>query len=144
PYWPSPSERGYRNVHRDEYTARKAAGKSRDACALLVARCTMAIALVTTDTSANPPQWFQLLTNEGVLPAWIDLLRDSIITDLSPGLRAGAFINFTPGETRTAWINHVPCMIRANLPVYVWWPKPQHVDPSLILAEFPFFQPYLP
>ncbi|KAI1783061.1 hypothetical protein LXA43DRAFT_837599, partial [Ganoderma leucocontextum] len=142
--WPSPSQRGYMDVHRSEYAARKAAEKSRDACALLVARCTMAIALVTTDPNANPPQWIELLTDKGAPPAWIDIVRDSVLSNLSPGLRVGAFINLMPGEARTAWINHVPCMIRANLPVYISWPHPHQLDLSGVLREFPFLRAYLP
>ncbi|PIL26011.1 hypothetical protein GSI_11765 [Ganoderma sinense ZZ0214-1] len=144
PFWPLPSERGYRHLHKDEYSARKAAALSRDACALLVARCTLAIALVTTDPKANPPQWYTLLADKGVPLAWIDMLRDSVVADLSPGLRVGAFIRLA-GQPRTAWINHVPCMIRANLPVYLaWWPGPQHADVLQVLREFPFLQAYVP
>lgn len=143
-FWPLPSERGYRKVHKSEYLARKAAGQSRDACALLVARCTLAIALVTTDPNANPPQWYQILTEKKVPPAWVDMLRDSVVADLSPGLRVGAFVSLV-GPTPTAWINHIPCMIRANLPVYIsWWPGPQSANVEHIVHEFPFLDAYRP
>ncbi len=144
-YWPSPSDWGYTMVHKDERSARRAVAKSQDACAVLAARCSMAIALVTTDANADPPQWIQLLKDEDVPPAWIDVLRDSVLSNLSPGLRVGAFIDLMPGsQSRTAWINHVPCMIRANLPVYIWWSDLREPGLSEVLAEFPFLKPYVP
>ena len=65
------------------------------------------------------------------------MLLSSVVSDLSPGLRTGAFID--PREA-TAWVNHVPCMIRANLPVYICWNAPVQE----ILDKYPFLSPYVP
>ncbi|KAI1796529.1 hypothetical protein LXA43DRAFT_844648, partial [Ganoderma leucocontextum] len=50
---------------------------------------------------------------------WMGELRRSWISDFRPGIRTGAFIN--PTTNGTAWMNHIPCMLRANLPVYIGW-----------------------
>ena len=83
-----------------------------------------------------PPSWVRTL--QGRVPnVCIDILQESIIADFSPGLRAGAFIDLTG---KTAWVEHVPCMIRAKLPVYVCW----NTNPSGALTRYPFLRPYLP
>ena len=143
-FWPLPSECGYTKVHKDEYSAHKAASRSQDACAVLTVRCTMAIALVTTDPNTNPPQWCQKLTDKGVPAAWIDMLRDSVITDPSPGLCVSAFISLSE-PMMMAWINHVPRMIHANLPVYIsWCPSSGEENLLCILQEFLFLCTYVP
>ena len=140
-HWSLPTAFGYRKGHRTSSGARKAALCARDACALLLARCTMAIALCG-GREEEPPRWIRVLVNQGIPAAWVDLLRESIVADLSPGLRVGAFIDPFGQATRTAWVNHVPCMVRANLPVYFVW-RWQH-DAEQVLATFPFLREYLP
>ena len=134
-HWSLPRDCGYLQAHRSGQAARTAAGRSRDACVLLLARCTMAIALC--DRSNNPlPPWVHAL--QGKVPgAWIDVLQESVVADLSPGLRAGAFIDLSGG---TSWVHHVPCMIRANLPVYICWNE----SVSKVIASYPFLAPYIP
>lgn len=56
-FWPNPSEYRYKDVHPTEAAAKAAALKGRDACALLAARCTMAIALCTVHPDINPSRW---------------------------------------------------------------------------------------
>ncbi|KAI0368513.1 hypothetical protein BV20DRAFT_915519, partial [Pilatotrama ljubarskyi] len=133
PHWPLPREFGYLQNHRSHDAAKRALWKSRDALFLLAARCSLAIALA------------------GMLPhpaTWIDELSQSLIADLSPGLRVGAFINPLRGPDFTEWVNHVPCMINANLPVYIYWPCPKDADYRTvwdkITREFPFLGPYRP
>ena len=126
-FWPLPKDFGYRQVHAVRASAHAAAMRARNACALLLARCTMAVALCTVP-GEEPPRWIPALHQASVSPAWVDKLRDSIIADLSPGLRAGAFIDPYGG---TAWVNHVPCMIRANLPVYIAWRTSERTDAVL-------------
>ena len=139
-HWPLPHVCGYLDTHRSAYAARVAALRSRDACVLLLARCTMAIALCArsedTPSVRRPPNWMYVL--DGCVPAaWIDILRHSVVSDLSLGLRTGAFID--PQE-KTAWVNHVPCMIRANLPVYICW----NTSVDNILGKYPFLSDYVP
>ena len=84
-HWGLPTSFGYRKAHRTSVGARKAAMHARDACALLLARCTMAIALCS-EQAEEPPRWVRILSGQGIPLAWIDLLRESIVADLSPGL----------------------------------------------------------
>ncbi|KAI0665430.1 hypothetical protein C8Q78DRAFT_986556, partial [Trametes maxima] len=85
---------------------------------------------------------------KGANSTWIDELSQSLIPDLSPGLRVGAFICPLPGDSLTPWINHVPCMIKASLPVYIYWPVLDRNNFALywaqIIREFPFLEPYCP
>ena len=139
-HWPLPHAWGYLRAHKSAHAARLAALRSRDACVLLLARCTMAIALCVSSEEPRhpkrPPNWISIL--DGRVPsAWIDILQHSVVSDLSPGLRTGAFID--PREA-TAWVNHVPCMIRANLPVYICWNAPLRE----ILDKYPFLSQYTP
>ena len=129
-YWPLPRETGYRMAHRTSRGARTAAFQARDACALLLARCSMAIALCTSGTGGTP-SWTATLSTNGIPGSWIDILQDSVIADLSPGLRAGAFID---ASEKTAWVNHVPCMVRANLSVYIYWGD----DVVTVVKKYPF------
>lgn len=135
-HWPLPADFGYRQPHPDTYRARRAAIRARDACILLLARCSMALALCT-QSDEQPPRWLLTLNEHGVPAPWVDLLRTSVIADFSPGLRVGAFID--PAGV-TAWVNHVPCMIRANLPVYIKWP----LDVTSVVQNHPFLLPYTP
>ncbi|KAI0349115.1 hypothetical protein OH77DRAFT_193670 [Trametes cingulata] len=151
PHWPLPREMGYLQNHRSLDAAKRALWKSRDALFLLVARCSLAIALagMLPRQGVNaPPAWLRILIDAGVTPTWIDELGQSLIADLSPGLRVGAFINPLRGPGFTEWVNHVPCMISANLPVYVYWPCPKDADYQAVwdevTREFPFLGPYRP
>ena len=148
-FWPLPSDCGYRIDHATFPSARYAVLRSRDAFFLLASRCTLAIALVQFRFPAkDPPAWTSVLEDRGVPASWIDELRTSPITDLSPGMRVGAFIDPLPGAAGTAWVNHVPCMIAANLPTYLAWPTVNgKLDASLctqILRDHPFLAAYLP
>lgn len=54
PFWPNPSEYCYENVYPTEAAAKAAVLKRRDACALLGARCPIAIALCTEPPDTDP------------------------------------------------------------------------------------------
>ena len=149
-HWPLPRRMGYLNCHHTPEAAHRGLLKSRDALLLLAARCSLAIALTTllpdsTPSSRSPPHWQKILMDAGVSYTWIDELSQSLIADLSPGLRVGAFIN---PSGFTEWVNHVPCMIRANLPVYVYWPRVKEEDHwkswERIVSNHPFLRPYRP
>ncbi|KAL1946012.1 hypothetical protein VTO73DRAFT_2014, partial [Trametes versicolor] len=124
-HWPFPREIGYLHYHKTHGAAARALWKARDALFLLAARCSMAIALTNLLPSPSPnapPRWQQILINAGVTYTWIDELDQSLIPDLSPGLRVGAFFDPADGPRQSQWVQHVPCMIKANLPVYIYWP----------------------
>ncbi|OJT07017.1 hypothetical protein TRAPUB_2129 [Trametes pubescens] len=146
-HWPFPHELGYLENHKSHGAAARAVWKARDALFLLAARCSLAVALTNLlpSTSSNsPPQWQQILMNADVTYTWIDELNQSLIPDLSPGLRVGAFINPHDGPTSTEWVNHVPCMIKANLPVYIYWPTSDGQVWETIIKKYPFLLSYRP
>ena len=140
-YWPNPTECGYKRQWQDEQAARSAAYRSLDACRVLVARCSMAIALASPDLHDSPPRWTLILLQNDILARWVEHFQTSIIPDFSPGLRVGAYISPADNEAGTKWIRHVPCMVQANLPVYIFWPKNGRDE---ILAKHPFLRQYLP
>lgn len=142
--WPTPTECRYRSVFRTHGQARYALARSLDALFVLVARCSLAIALVTPDVTARPLPWIPHLIGKGVPPAWIDLLQNTHISNFSPGLRVGMYVDVRPMQTHTPWVNHVPCMIRANLPVYLVWSGLSEIDEQTTKTKYPFLRPYLP
>ncbi|EIW51897.1 uncharacterized protein TRAVEDRAFT_54315 [Trametes versicolor FP-101664 SS1] len=127
PFWPNPSKYRYKDVYPTKAAAKAAALKGRDTCAL----CPAGGALHYGDCSLHVPS------------AWIGALRASVIADLSPNLCVGAIVNplVQPShESATAWVNHVPCMIRTSLPIYIAWPK----DTTEVIRKYPFLRDYLP
>ena len=147
-HWALPRTTGYRDAHKSFRAARHSLWRARDALFLLAARCTLAVALLEMFPPTSPPRWQRILTTAGLSSTWIDELADSIIVDLSPGLRVGAFIDPLPGENMTQWVHHIPCMVKANLPVYIFWPTPplqRCADVwEKILRLHPHLRPYLP
>ena len=134
-HWTLPNACGYLQTHRSAAAARSAAMRSRDACVLLLARCSMAIALCASVTDMDPG-WIAVL--QGQVPAsWIDIVRKSVVSRMAPGLRTGAFIDLTG---KTLWVHHVPCMIRAHLPVYICWNAPI----KDVLEKYPFLIHFVP
>ncbi|KAH9939687.1 uncharacterized protein BXZ73DRAFT_30617, partial [Epithele typhae] len=72
--------------------------------------------------------------------AWIDEFSRSPIADLSLGKRVGAFMD----PTFTRWMDHIPCMIKANLPVYVRWGAPSSAAWEAMATQYSFLQDYWP
>ena len=140
-YWPNPTECGYKQEWADQQVARSAAYRSLDACRVLLARCSMAIALASPDLHDCPAHWKLILLQNDILARWVEHFQTSIIPDFSPCLRVGAYVSPADNEAGTTWIRHVPCMVRANLPVYIFWPKHGRDE---IVAKYPFLRQYLP
>ena len=150
-HWPLPSYSGYLARHKSEGSAIKALWKSRDAFLLLTARCSLMISLSYIRRPPRQhelPLWEECLDKAHFEPAFIDELRQSKISDLSPDLRVGAFMSPMHGELGTMWMNHFECMVRANIPVYVYWPEPGHntfeTSKVNVLKKYPFLMPYAP
>ena len=140
-FWPNPSECGYKNDWPNEHSARVAAYRSLDACRVLLARCTMAVALATHDTNQQPPRWAQILLDNNIPPIWVEYFQASLVPNLSHGLRVGAYISPADNDAGTKWVQHIPCMVRANVPVYIYWPRDGR---DRILTKYPFLRDYLP
>ncbi|RPD59563.1 hypothetical protein L227DRAFT_563977 [Lentinus tigrinus ALCF2SS1-6] len=141
PFWPTPTECGYNRLWGDERGARRAAYRSLDACRVLLARCSMAIALASPDPGAPLPRWVEILLREGADPKWVDVFRASLISSLKPGVRVGMYLNPSLNDAGTKWVDHIPCMVRANVPVYIYWPREGR---EKILERYPCLRPYIP
>ncbi len=141
-FWHEPLEYGYRNIHPHDVAARRAIGKSLDALRALLARTSLSIALTDPDANVSPPLWVSVLIHERVPDAYIDLLRQSVVAEFSPGMRVGAYINPSLHGNGTRWVDHLPTMFRAKVPTYIAWP-PQPAIPAII-RRYPFLQPMLP
>ena len=145
-FWPLPCQFGYDRWHKTQGSAFAAAAKARDACLVLTARLSMAMALCEHENHGLEPAWVEILRKAKCPSSWIDELRNSPIANFAPNMRAGTFL--WPYENGTRWMNHVPCMIRANLPVYIRW-NPINIANApdfiaSIVAQHPFLKPYTP
>ncbi|KAI0713028.1 hypothetical protein C8T65DRAFT_574257, partial [Cerioporus squamosus] len=141
PFWPIPSECGYKRVHKFAHYARTAALKSLDACHVLMARCSMSIALNNPNDSASVPLWVKQLMSTNADPTWIDFIRQSVLADFSPGTRVGSYICPSLGENGTKWVWHIPIMVRAQVPVHIVWPM-KEIDE--VFVNYPFLKAYYP
>ncbi|KAM5534253.1 hypothetical protein V8D89_012078 [Ganoderma adspersum] len=119
PFWPPPSDCGYHQAHNNERTARYAAHTSQTALIALSARCSMAMALTMGETPTNPPRWVQILLANKAPEDWVDQLRHSPISDFSRGVCTGIYID--PRPSVLPWLDHISCMVRSNVPVYIYW-----------------------
>ena len=140
-FWPMPKECGYQSAHSTPDLARRACARSLDAFRALMARCSMAIALNTPDPDAPIPLWITLLMNANVDDTWLNMFRQSILADFSLGIRVGAYINPSLSERGTKWVQHIPVMVRSQVPVYIAWPEHEMDE---IIRTYPFLQEYLP
>ena len=139
PFWSPPTQFGYLKVHSDSRQARQAIKASRTALIVLAARCSMMIALV--------PDWKRILERSGVPHEWMAELRQSSISEFRIGTRTGAFLNPRPGGT--PWMTHLPCMVRAKLPVYISWGMYENnvfdcKEIDKLVREQPLVKPYTP
>ena len=126
-----PSEFGYFVAHSSEYEARSALSKSLDAFVILFAYLSFLIALArspndphkVSSTTAKKPRWLEILSHRRnrLHPEWIQLLADSPIADFTTGpQRLGAIVNVA----RCSWIHLVPYMLKANVPIWLYWGIP--------------------
>nr|VWP00431.1 N/A [Ganoderma boninense] len=135
-HWPPPEDFGYRQAHESAHTAKRSILRAHLAFRLLVARCSLAIALWLfpgadeghglprrgiTHYDADPdtfvPEWVSFLRRERVPDSWIDALCDSIITDFSINLRVGTIVD----PVECGWFAILPVLRAANIPVFVIW-----------------------
>ena len=155
PHWPPPEDYGYRKLHSSGEAAQTSIHGAHTAFHLLVARCSLAVALwlfpgprdgevhnVRTShynysSDESVPDWVAFLVKEGVPPSWIDAVADSMICDFSLNQRVGAV--FDPNDQHSLPI--LPVLRAANVPVFVWW---RNVMQVRNVAEFPFMKPFVP
>ena len=109
PFWPLPSDCGYRQAHNNERMVRYTAHVSRTALIALSAWCSMAMALTMGETLTNPPRWVQILLVNKVPEDWINQLHQSPISNFSCGVRTGIYID--PHPSVSPWLDHISCMV---------------------------------
>ena len=131
---PNPSHFGYSKDHRTESKARHAISQSLDAFVLLFAYVSFSIAIcrkpedpafISTESlsTSTQPRWFQHLSlrQSKIHPEWLQLLADSPISNFTTTpQRVGVIINVS----RCSWINLVPSMLKANVPIWLYWGIP--------------------
>jgi hypothetical protein len=119
-YYPLPRTFGYGRAHKSERIARRQTVHSRDAFLPLIALCSYAIAQNSdsVEIRMSHPNWIKFLVDERKIhPDWVELLRISVMNDFSVQ-RAGTV--FDP-QRPEVWAYEVPHMIKANVPVWVFW-----------------------
>jgi hypothetical protein len=93
-----------------------------------MALCSYAISLTPSFTDENPP-WVKRLEERGIHPEWIQLLEASQLADFSDSnLRLGVII-----RPKCEWLNDIPNMIRANVPLWFLWDDPEDFSKSLMI-----------
>ena len=128
---PNPSKFGYSKDYFTETKAQIALSQSVDAFVLLFAYVSFCIAIcrVSDDptsislSTSTQPRWLQELSapESKIHPEFLQLLMDSPIVDFTATpQRLGTIIDIS----QCSWINLVPCMINANVPIWLYWGIP--------------------
>ena len=84
----------------------------------------------SSSSTSTHPGWFQRLSlrQSRIHPEWLQLLADSPISDFtSTPQRVGAILNVS----RCSWIDLVPNMLRANVPIWLYWGAPPDFEQPL-------------
>ncbi len=133
-HFPPPADYGYRQAHQTQSAAERSILRAYLAFRLLVARCSLAVALwlfpgadegsirqvviahYDAEMDSSVADWVTFLRGQRVPHSWIDAIRDSIITDFSINLRVGTVIN-----PKCEWLAILPVLRAANIPVFVRW-----------------------
>nr|VWP01005.1 Putative transcriptional regulator containing an aminotransferase domain [Ganoderma boninense] len=156
PHWSHPADSGYSTLHKTAQGAQMSIRRAHLAFQLLIARCSLAIALwrfpaprdghvpeVRTshynyDSDEVVPDWVAFLTKKGVPSSWIDTLCDSVISDFSFNLRVGAV--FDPKDRITLPLT--PVLRAANIPVFILWRSPEEIISCA--HSLPFMKSFAP
>jgi hypothetical protein len=129
-----PSQFGYSRKFRKSDQSRRCCINGRNAFVPLMALCSYAISITPNFTNENPP-WVGKLEEMGVHPEWVQLLKSSQLADFSESnKRLGVII-----QPNCKWLNRIPNMIRANVPLYFLWD-----DPNDFASTPWFYKKYCP
>ena len=156
-HWPPPEDYRYRRVHQSLHAAEMSIRHAHLAFRLLIARCSLAIALwifpgpdengivppasigqYDGEAGGFVPNWVSFLESEHVHSSWIDAIRDSIITDFSINLRVGTVID--PMKCKSLLI--LPVLRAANVPMFVMWRNRSDILQSC--ETLPFMNLFIP
>ena len=116
-----PHQYGYYDSHRTKELAYNCAKKSLAAFSMLVAFTTFVLSLWLTEYEDDCfAAAFAVLEQrhcDGLPRVWLEYLKDSIVGNLSPGLRPGGFLS--PYVTR--WGPYLSRFTRASVPFWLLW-----------------------
>ena len=123
-----PGSFGYFGVQSTELEARQAIAESIDAFVVYLAYTSFLIALYhyypqSSSTSHSSLSFRQLIQSTGLNfhPEWLNGLEDSPVAQFrSDPQRVGSIIDVKSCK----WLNLVPCMIAANVPIWLHWGCP--------------------
>ncbi|KAI1788506.1 hypothetical protein LXA43DRAFT_1097196 [Ganoderma leucocontextum] len=149
-HWPHPEDHGYRKLHGSARSAEISIRRAHLAFQLLVARCSLAIAIwlfpgpvggTVPEVSSSHydyasdqsvPDWVAFLKKKEVPSSWIDAISDSTISDFSLNLRVGTI--FDPSNCD--WLAIAPVLRAANVPVFVLWRGRDEINTCAALMPF--------
>ena len=125
---PKPGSFGYFDVQSTEAEARQAIGKSIDAFLVYMAYISFLFALhyyyPATRNTEYPRSSFQQVNGLKVNPEWLrDVEASPVARFRSDTQRVGSVINVNSCK----WLNLVPFMITAKIPIWLYWGCPPFV-----------------
>ena len=139
PRWPH--QYGYDVAHSSKEIAYYCAKKSLAAFSMLAAFTTFVLSLWLTeyedDCFAEAFAFLAERKRDGLPRVWLEYLKDSIVGNLSPGLRPGGFLN--PYVTR--WGVHLGRFTRASVPFWLLWGKDTLKPANLVVPQIAFYFP---
>ncbi|TFK62817.1 hypothetical protein BDN72DRAFT_862571 [Pluteus cervinus] len=140
-----PRAEGYRSIHGERAIAFASVKASRDAFAMLSAYVTFAFVLhIGEFDNSCFDVAFDILACHPTHPtphAMLELVRNSIICDISPGLRTGFFLN--PYDTE--WSAYLKEFTRAAVPVWILWGQPEmYAQPHTTVRDRYIYDHYFP
>jgi hypothetical protein len=120
--WPPwPQEYGYRNSYPEWDTAFTHVKRSKKAFSSLSASVTLSICLWLDDNEylCFNRAWSALATRypDPIPRAWLESLQESIVCNLEPGFRPGAFLD----PYTTHWGRFMTRFVRASIPIWFIW-----------------------
>lgn len=139
PRWPH--QYGYDNSHSSKDVAYHCAKKSLAAFSMLVAFTTFVLSLWLTeyeDDCFSAAFTFLAQRKRDALPrVWLEYLKDSIVGNLSPGLRPGCFLN----PYVTHWGAFLSRFTRASVPFWLLWGTDDLKRANLLVPKMEFYFP---
>src|SRR5882724_6400745 len=116
---PMPQTKGYLQTHKTSNIALQCALKSLNAFLPLIAKCSMAIAHATNDSSPtmSTPWWIEYLkTNHNLHPEMLESLRQYCVGNLSHP-RVGVIVHVATCQ----YFNLIKTMLRVEIPIWFYW-----------------------
>ena len=136
-----PCDYGYESAHKSRDAAVSCAKRARGAFHSLSALTTFSLVLWLTEYEDNCfDKAFSALaaaSRDDMPRVWLDLLQNSVVCNLSAGVRPGGFFD----AYTTEWGRAISQFCRARVPIWVLWGKDGHerqlADPRMRIEYYP-------